>query len=287
MEVLVNGRWHDESKTPMLALDRGFLFGDGLFETIAIVDGRPVMLDDHVRRMLEGARLLRFAAHPDEQRLREIVSSSIERKRVVHGSLRITLTRGMGGIHTPLSDLTQYTVTVELRPLPEDRRLFQTDSFPNASAVIVSTRRNPSSILPRVKSLNYLDNILAKDEARRKQGDEALFRDPQGYLAEGAGSNLFVVQDGKVLTPTADGSLLPGTVRQAVLALCPKLGLECRETKLSPGELLQAEEAFLTNAVWGIRPLCRVDGSLIGKGTPGPISLRLLQAFREAVEAGW
>lgn len=252
--------------------DRGFLYGYGLFETILIKEGRPVFWRLHLERLLAGCAVLGLALPVAGEEPGALVKETIRRNGVSTGVLRLTLSAGPAG--------GESTLLLGTRPLPysagDYRRGFR--------VCFADARRNENSPLVRLKSLNYLENLLARESARRRGMDEALFLNTSGCLAEGSASNLFLVRDGRLITPHEEQGLLPGVVRRVVLEISCGLGLKVEERAVHPEELAAAEECFLTSSLLGVMPLVEVAGRRIGSGRPGFWTEKLSAALHEYEE---
>jgi branched-chain amino acid aminotransferase len=256
----------------------GVLYGYGVFETMRAYAGRVFRLDAHEARLRDGARALAFAVPFDGDELRRAIQAVLDRNGLtgVDAAVRITLE----GDPPPLDgearlSLARWIVTA--RPLVEyPESLYER----GAAAVVAAVRRNETSPLSRLKTLNYLDNLLARRAARAAGADEALMLNTQGNLAEGAASNIFILRGRQLVTPLIDDGALPGVARATVLDLAPTLGLEPLETTLTPDILRAADEAFLTNSLMEVLPLVLLDGAPLAGGKPGPNARRLREAYR-------
>ena len=242
-------------------LDRGLMYGDGLFETIRVVGGKAVRLERHLARLHAGAHILRFGESLRGIDFASAVASVCEANGLTDARVRLTVTRGLAegpGRLLP-SGATSPTVAVTADPLPAA-------NLDPARVVISSIRRDEKSPLCGVKSLNYLPGILARAEAADAGADDAILLNTQGNVAETTIGNIFLVKGRELITPSLDQGPLPGTVREAVLALAPDLGLNVIEAPLSPDELLEVDELFLTNAIQLARPIGQVGGTAVGNG---------------------
>jgi len=257
--------------------DRGVLFGDGLFETIRVYRGKPFLLDEHLERLANGCRVIKIKI--DLTEIRSSLTQLLDINKVTDGFLRITVTRGVTCRSlTPIYQKGTCFITCRAS-LP-----YNSDQYEKGfRAAVVTPRRNPSSPTTRLKSLNFLDNILAKAEAAQKGVDEGIFLNTQGFLTEGTISNLFIIKEGILYTPPVSAGLLPGITRQYVMGLANEIKIPLKEKNLAPQELLLGDEAFLTNSLLEIMPLVEVDQNLIGSGKPGPITRQLQAAYLKSV----
>ncbi len=277
--------WHDGQIFPpedarCSCLDRGRLYGDGLFETMRAYSGQIFRLDAHLARMIAGAEQLYLQLPMATEELQRALQKTLKESELASAYIRLTVTRGVGGSPSQL-DASTALVTIWVRPLPGyPPQLYER----GMSAVLASARRNEYSPLSNLKTVNYLENIIARAEARRGGADEALFLNTTGQLAETSASNLFIVADGCVLTPPIEAGILPGITRACVLELCGANGISIQEQPLEVDQLREAAEAFLTGSVMEIMPLTSLAGKAIGSGQPGEITKQLQQAYRDLVD---
>jgi branched-chain amino acid aminotransferase len=278
--IYVNGEILAEDEVRLSPADRGLLLGDGLFETFRAYRGRVAFARQHLDRLARGAAELDIPLPWSPAALVDALHAVLEANRHLHleAALRLTLTRGPGprGLSPP--PVPRPTLLISSTPLLHP-------SSTQVRAALATPRRNEHSPLARIKSLNYLDNILALREAQARGLDEALLLNSAGRLACATAANLFLVLDGGLLTPPERDGALPGITREAVLRISERLGLSASVRSLAPGDLLTAQEAFLTNTLIELCPLVELDGQPIGTGAPGPITARLLEAFREMAPA--
>ena len=233
--------------------DRGFTLGDGLFETVRVKDGAARHLDRHFARLRDGLAVLDFALPHDDGALTSAMAALVAASGVTDAVLRLTVTRGPGGRGASVPAIPTPTALITLAPMP---------SLPTEARAITATvtRRNQHSPLSRIKSLNFLDNVLARREAEGKGADEAILLNTEGRVAEGATANLFVRHGGRIITPPLSEGALPGTLRGAALAA----GL-AEEAPLDPATLAAAEEIVLTNAI-AVRAVTDLDGRSLAPG---------------------
>jgi branched-chain amino acid aminotransferase len=274
----IDGRIVPGEEARVSVLDNGFMFGDGAYETLRTYAGRPFHLGRHLRRLRASVERLGFAIPLDDAQMAARLDALLGRASHGESYVRIVATRGVGDISYHFERVTGPTIVMVAKPyepLPESA---YTEGL---AAALVSIRRNsPSALDPAIKSVNLLNNILAVREAQARGAAEAILLNERGEVAEGASSNVFVVSGGALLTPPLSAGLLEGITRGVVLELASCLGLEAREATLQPADLAGAEEAFITSSLREIAPLRAIDGRPVGSGLPGPITLRLLGAFR-------
>lgn len=259
MKIYLNDALIDQDKACINPLDRGLLLGDGLFETIRVEAGVPMRLDSHLNRLRHGCEVLEM---PFPKGLKPALAETISANDLTNGVLRLTVTRGPGP--RGVLPLPKAQPTVMITGVEYEIR----SAEPMTAIVAKTTRRNEFSPLSQCKSLNFLDNIIARQEADSRGADEALLLNTGGTLAEATAANLFLVIDGTLVTPPVFDGALPGVMREEVLP-------DARELTLALGDLARASEAFLTNSL-GVRPLVAVDGKPIGEGITGPVSEKYL-----------
>jgi len=276
--VYLNGTLIPRRQAMISVMDYGFLYGFGLFETMRAYHGQVFRLDRHLGRLARSAELLGLAAEiPD---LTDAVRETIRVNRLSDARIRITVSIGEGGMVPDPGTCRKPTVLILAGPYrPYSEPVYER----GFRAVTSSIHRNSQSPLSRLKSANYLESLLAKQEARNAGADEALCLNEKGLLAEASMSNIFLVSDGSLLTPKEDSGILAGITREAVLELADRLKIGFSERDISPEEVCPAEEAFLTNSLIEIMPLTRVDGQPIGSGRPGPVTHKLRAAYRRLV----
>ena len=279
--IFVNGEVVERSTARVSALDRGLLYGYGLFETMRSYGGRVFRLAEHYRRLCDGASRLAMAVPLSLDDVGGAVDAVLVRNDLADAYLRLTVTAGTPpNAAGPAGDAAAVLVA---RPLAD----YPPDLYRRGMAAVVSpVRRNETSPLTRVKSLNHLDSLLAREAARRCGADEAILLNTRGLVAEGSASNLFLVEGGRLLTPSVESGALPGITRQAALELASAAGLEAVESGVEMQALWDAPEVFLTNSVMEVMPLTTLDGRPVGSGEPGPVTERLGQMYRELAAAG-
>ena len=285
MKVCIDGEVMDGAQATVPVLDHGLLYGDGLFEGMRAYDGRPFSLDAHLERLSYGARSLGIRLPGGVAAMRDTVVRTLS----AYGGdgdtyIRLIVTRGTGplGIDPTLCPEPRVICIVDRIKLWSDEK-----RRAGLSMVTSSLRRPASDVLdPRIKSLNYLNNVLAKGEARRQGADEALLLNAQGHIAEAAVANLFVVRGGALATPPTTDGCLDGITRATVLALAAKHDIPAQERTLSRMDLFRADEVFLTGTGAGLVRVSALDGEPLGRGEPGPITERLTAAHRALVVGG-
>ncbi len=267
MQVWLNGRLIPGDQAAISVADRGFTLGDGLFETIRVVNGRLIRRDAHLDRLAQGAALLRLPP-PDRDMLAQALAQMVAANHMVQGSLRLTVSRGAGqrGLLPPDPANPVQVITAASGPGL---------TAPLRAVVAQSVRRNAHSPLSRCKTISTLDTVLARMEAADQGADDAVMLNGDGKVTETTIANIFVVRDNRVLTPPVADGVLPGVRRADVLAQ----GM-AEEGTLSLDDLLMADEIFVTNAL-SVRPLIALSGTAIGGGRVGPVTQKLINQFKE------
>jgi branched-subunit amino acid aminotransferase/4-amino-4-deoxychorismate lyase len=263
----------DEARVPATG---GVLYGYGLFETMRSYAGRTAQVEAHYARLRDGARVLGLAVPFDAAALRHAVDAVLERNGLAEAdaSTRLTLEGVPPAGEEEVSPARWFVTARALTQYPES--LYER----GALAIVSGVRRNETSPLSRLKTLNYLDNLLARREARRHGADEAILLNTQCMVAEGSASNIFIVRDRQLCTPPIEAGALPGIARATVLALAPSLGLDAIEAPVSLDEFRTADEAFVTNSLMEVLPLSLLDGASIAAGRPGAVAKQLRAAYR-------
>lgn len=276
--VFLNGNLVPSEKALISPLDYGFLYGLGIFETMRAYGGKVFQLDKHIARVTHNAEALGIQIGTD---LKSAVTSLLEANRLADARVRITVSGGEGKSLPETADFPKPTILIaanSYQPYPEE---VYEKGF---KAIISAIRRNSQSPLPRLKSTNYLESLLAKQEAKKKGADEAIFLNERDLVAEACTSNIFIVSEGVLKTPRVENGILPGVTREIVLELAPKHGIETVEQDIWLGELLEADEALLTNSMFEVMPLVGVAGKRIGNGKAGVITKRLQASYRATAD---
>ena len=278
--VYLNGALVPRGKASISAFDRGFLYGYGLFETVRSYGGCVFRLDRHMARLMHSAEELGLASQLDAVELEQAVYRTLEANKLLDARIRLTVAAGEGERELAPPTSGKITIMVAAEKLTLPSHIYQQ----GIRAAIVSTRRNSQSPLPAIKSLNYLEGLIARAEAAALGADEAIMLNDRGYVSECSSSNIFLVVTGKLLTPSLESGILPGVTREAVLELAHELGIEAMEGDIPPSDLVRADEVFITTSVREIVPVVTVDGRPVGLGKPGEVTKRLMTAYKELVQ---
>jgi len=276
--VYLNGKLTPLSRANISPLDYGFLYGYGLFETMRAYGGRVFRLDRHLSRLSGASEGLGIPDATPE--LKEAVVAVLEANKLSDARIRIAVSIGEGGITPDTRRCRKPTVLVvaeSYKPHPES--IYNT----GFKAIISHITRYSSSPLSGIKSANYLENMLAKQEAIAAGADEAIRLNERGFVAEASMSNIFFITGSILMTPSPESGILPGITRETVIELAGRLGIITIERYITMAELLQAQEAFLTNSLIEVMPLTEVDGKKIASGKPGPVTERLRTEYKKLV----
>jgi branched-chain amino acid aminotransferase len=280
-KVYITGELVDEGEAKISVFDHGLLYGDGVFEGIRAYGGEIFRCREHVDRLYDSARAIDLQVPIGKDDLVRAMRETMEANGLSDGYLRVIATRGTGtlGLDANLCEEPQLIIiAAAIQLYPEE--FYQS----GLEVITCGTVRNlPHAVDPRIKSLNYLNNILAKIEAHRAGVREAIMLNARGMVAECTGDNIFVVKDGQVLTPPVDAGILAGVTRQVVLDLAAEHDVPAAERSLSRYDVYTADECFLTGTAAELIPVVKVDGRQIGSGRPGPVTLELLELFRREV----
>ncbi|MBC2596366.1 branched-chain-amino-acid transaminase [Ruficoccus amylovorans] len=281
MKIYINGKFYGRDEAKVSVFDHGFLYGDGIFEGIRVYGSNVFELDEHLKRLEYSAKAIMLEMPWTRQEVSDAVCETCRQSGVTDGYIRLIVTRGAGALG--LSPKTCHDP--QLIIIADQIQLYAPEVYENGLKIITSaTRRNsPAALPPMVKSLNYLNNILAKIEASNLGYQEAIMLNNEGYVAECTGDNIFVLQGGKLYTPPVSSGSLTGITRQVVVNIAAELGVPLVETALTRYDLWVAEEMFLTGSAAEIIGVVEVDHRKISNGKPGPVTGKFLQAFRERV----
>jgi branched-chain amino acid aminotransferase len=278
--IYIDGKFVPEKEALVSVFDHGFLYGDGVFEGIRAYNGRIFRLEDHVKRLFDSAKAIMLCIPISQEEMAQAILETARRNNLKNGYIRPIISRGVGDLGLDPLKCRMPTIIV----ISKEWGAMYGDLYDKGlTAVTVTVRRNsPDSMPPNVKSLNYLNNILAKIEANVKGGNEAIILDSNGRISEGSGDNIFVVKDGKIYTPFTISNL-KGITRDTVMELAKKKGYEVIERELGIFDLYTADEVFVTGTAAEVGPVAIVDGRTVGTGRPGPVTLDLMKLFKDHV----
>jgi branched-chain amino acid aminotransferase len=282
LKVDLNGELVPEGEAQVSVFDRGFLYGDGVFETLRVYNGTAFRSQAHWDRLRQSASLIRldipFTESDYIDRLERVVSAN----GLTEAAVRVTVSRGVGPRRFTLNYEQRPTTIFSARPLPGYPEEMYHDGV---KIVIAATRRNsPDALNPAAKSANFLNSVLARAEAEDAGAFEAVMLNAEGFLTEGSTTNLFAVRRNELLTPSLECGVLPGITRATVLEIAPELGIKTAEAMLRPEDMWQADEVFITNSTAEIMSVVEVENQSIGDGMPGKVTQELHEAYRELVK---
>ena len=279
LKVWINGRLLDKEQATVSVYDHGLLYGDGVFEGLRSYSGRVFRLEAHLKRLEESALAIALKIPYSIEQMAAAVNETLRINQLPDGYIRLVVTRGAGSLGLDpdrTSDPQVIIITDKIALYPEEY-------YRNGLSIITSSvvRNHPAALSPRIKSLNYLNNILAKLEGKQAGCVEALMLNTRGEIAECTGDNIFLVKHGDLLTPPIDAGILQGITRDAVIDLAREEGLEVREIPLTKHDVYIADECFLTGTAAEVIPVVKVDNRTIADGRPGPVTRDLTKKFHE------
>ena len=281
LKIWIDGELLNQADARVSVYDHGLLYGDGVFEGIRIYDGKIFEAAAHIERLYNSAKAIRLTIPIPPEQVLAAIDLTAKANHFSDCYVRVVVTRGVGYLGLNPNKCPNPTVFV----ITDTIELYPREMYENGMSIITSSviRNHPNALSPRVKSLNYLNNILAKIEAVDAGVPEALLLNAEGNVAECTADNIFIVKTGQVLTPTTTDGILAGITRDVILQLCGKLQIPCVEKTLQRYDLYVADECFLTGTGAEVIPVTKIDGRGIGSGKPGPISRRLIEAFHKHV----
>jgi branched-chain amino acid aminotransferase len=282
LKVYIDGEYYNKSQAKISVYDHGFLYGDGVFEGIREYNGVVFKLKEHIDRLYRSAHAIVLNIQISKEEMMNAVIETLRKNKMKDSYIRLVVTRGIGDLG------------LDPRKCPKPTIIIITDTIQiragNAKETGITTvfswvRRNPvDATTHEIKSLNYLNSVLAKMEANACGVDEAMCLESNGYIAEGVGENVFIVKNGEVFTPPSSTGALAGITAEVVAEICAKLGIKLTITNLTPFMLFTADEAFFTGTAMEMVPIREVNKRQIGNGKPGPISKKLMNEFQKEIE---
>ncbi len=280
MELVIysNGKFVPKNEAKTSVYDHGFLYGDGVFEGIRAYNGRIFRLDQHLERMYDSAKAIDLKIPLSKEEMKKAIIETLKKNNLKDAYIRPIVSRGDGDLGLDPRKCPKPNIFI----ITQEWGAMYGDLYEKGlTAVTVGVRRNaPEALPPNIKSMNYLNNILAKIEANAKGGDEAIILDVRGNISEGSGDNIFAVKNGRILTPPTLNNLR-GITRAAAIELAAKEGIEVLETDIGLFDIYTADEVFVTGTAAEIAPITKIDGRLIADGMPGKITKKLMSAFKE------
>jgi len=281
--VWLNGELVQREEAKISVFDHGLLYGDGVFEGIRSYNGRVFRLKEHIRRLFDSANGIRLAIPLAADELAKAVADTLQANGLADAYIRVVVTRGAGTLGLDPNRCSSPTVFI----ITDKIVLYPPELYENGLEIITAAtmRNHPNAVNPRLKSLNYLNNILAKIEAIDAGTLEAVMLNHQGFVAECTGDNLFIVRDGALFTPPIAAGILEGITRDEIIAIAGDFGIKVREENLTRHDLYVADECFLTGTAAEVVPVVRIDKRTIGDGRPGPVTKRLAEEFHRRTRA--
>ena len=278
-KVYISGKLYDKADAKISVYDHGLLYGDGVFEGIRVYDGKIFRLKEHVDRLFESARHIKLDIPLTREQMMAAIQSTVEANNKKNGYIRPVVTRGAGSLGLDIRKTGDPQVII----IVDDISLYPPELYENGLelATVSTIRNHPNALNPRIKSLNYLNNILAKIEGVQAGCLEALMLNHKGEVAECSGDNIFLLKKGILKTPPEDAGILEGVTRQAVIEVAQKAGIPLRETALTRHDVYTADECFLTGTAAEVIPVVKCDGRPIGAGKVGPITRKIREGFMQ------
>jgi branched-chain amino acid aminotransferase len=284
LQVYINGKFYSKEDAKVSVYDHGLLYGDGVFEGIRCYSGNVFRLEQHLERLYESARAIMLQIPISPEKLAEDVYETLRRNQFTDAYIRLVVTRGAGSLGLDPNKTSDPQVII----ITDKIALYPTEYYDKGLELITAStiRNHPAALSPRIKSLNYLNNIMAKLEGLQAGCVEALMLNHKGEVAECTGDNIFIVRQGRLLTPPIDAGILEGVTRNAVIELAEAAGIGCDQTALTRHDIFIADECFLTGTAAEVIPVVKLDKRPIGAGVVGPITLQLIAAFKKLVHKG-
>jgi branched-chain amino acid aminotransferase len=282
LSIYIDGKFYPKSEAKVSVYDHGLLYGDGVFEGIRAYDGIVFKLHEHIDRLFESAHTIMLQIPMTRKEMANAVLDTLKKNKLRDSYIRLVITRGAGDLgldprkclKPTIIIITESTITLHSKDKKEK----------GITSMIAWVKRDPvDATTHEVKSLNYLNSVLAKIESNTAGLDEAICLDKTGFVCEGVAENVFIAKNGKIITPPTSTGALRGITRTAVMQLAERLGYEVSERNVTPNELFTADEVFLTGTAAEITPVREVNKRTIGEGMPGPVTNKLMQEFDKMV----
>ncbi len=279
MVIYIDGQFLSEEEAKISVLDHGYLYGDGVFEGIRMYSGCIFKLKEHIDRLYDSARAIMLDIPMGKDELISAIVDTVKKNNLSDGYIRVVVSRGVGDLGLDPRKCSRPTVVV----IADKIKLYPEELYKNGLEIItVPIRRNiPEAVNPQVKSLNYLNNILAKIEAIHRGYEEALMLNHEGYVAECTGDNIFMIKGNNLVTPPTSVGVLKGITARTVMDIALKIGMEVREERFTRYDLYTSEEVFLTGTAAEIIPVVKIDDRIIGDGRPGSRTWQIIDRFRQ------
>lgn len=279
MEVYIDGKFYPKAEAKISVFDHGFLYGDGIFEGIRLYKGCVFRLEEHLERLEMSAKALCLNMPWTRKEISDIVCESCRRNKLTDGYIRLVVSRGFGDLGLSPKNCPKPSIIC----IADSIKLYPEELYTTGMKIITApTRRvSPAALPPMIKSLNYLNNILAKMEAQQHGFHECLMLNEQGYVSECTGDNVFLIHKGKLITPASHAGALVGITRQVAIEVAQALNIPVVETNITRYDVWNADECFLTGTAAEVIPVIEVDARTIGTGKPGSLTAKILAEFRK------
>ncbi|WP_437205084.1 branched-chain-amino-acid transaminase [Planctomicrobium sp. SH664] len=280
-KIYLSGALVNKEDAVVSVYDHGLLYGDGVFEGIRVYSGRVFELKIHIDRLYESALAIRLQIPISKEEMIKAVQDTVAANKLVDGYVRLVITRGAGSLGLDIRKTSHPQVII----IADTITLYPEELYEKGMSIITAStiRNHPGALSPRIKSLNYLNNILAKIEGTDADAPEALMLNHLGHVSECTGDNIFIVKNGVLMTPPTDAGILEGVTRNVVMKLAVEAGIPVEEKTLLRHDIYVADECFLTGTAAEVIAVVKLDGRPIGAGTPGPITRQLRKRFQEFV----
>jgi branched-chain amino acid aminotransferase len=281
LKIWIDGQLVDRADAKVSVYDHGLLYGDGVFEGIRVYAGKIFECEAHLRRLYDSAKAIRLTMPFTVEQVKQAMEQTYKANNFTDCYIRVVATRGPGDLGIDPKKSAKPCVFI----ITDTIAVYPKDMYEKGMAIITSSyiRNHPNATSPRIKSLNYLNNVLAKIEANDAGVPEALMLNHEGNVAECTADNVFIVRNGQVQTPTTYDGILEGVTRNVIMGLCRKNGIDCIEKTLQRIDVYSADEMFVTGTGAEVMPVTKVDGRVIGTGEPGSVTRKLIRIFHQHV----
>lgn len=279
MKIWLDGELVEQNEAKISVFDHGLLYGDGVFEGIRVYNGRVFRLEEHIRRLFDSAKAIVLKLPWTAEEVCQHTVDTVNANGLTDGYVRLVITRGVGSLGINPFTCERPSMFI----IASSISLYPPEYYKTGLDLITCATRRPApaALMPQVKSLNYLNNVMAKIEAIQADALEAVMLNEQGFVAECTGDNLFIIRDGELLTPPVSDGALNGITRQVILELAEQLGVPSNEQRMTRYDIFTADECFLTGTAAEVIPVVSLDRRVIGDGSPGVLSKKFIAAFHD------
>jgi len=284
LKIWLDGKLVDKADAKISVYDHGLLYGDGVFEGIRVYNGKVFRPDAHMRRLYDSALAIRLTIPMSPEQFKAAIEQTVKANHFTDCYVRAVVTRGVGYLGLNPNKCQSPSAFI----IADTIEMYPKEVYEKGMAVITAsiTRNHPNALSPRIKSLNYLNNILAKIEAIDAGAGEAIMLNHEGFVSECTADNLFIVRHGALATPATHDGILEGVTRDTILQICREMGISCQEKTLTRHDIYVSDECFLTGTGAEVVPVTKIDGRPIGSGQVGPLTRKLMEAFHKTVRKG-